>query len=1087
MASPTGYDAFISYSHRHDGRIAPALEIALERFAKPWYKMRALRVFRDTTNLGANPSLWGSIQQALEASEWFVLLASAESAASEWVNREVLWWRANRSPDRILIAATSDGLAWDSSKGDWADSAPLPPALRGLFADEPLWLDLTTVQVPERKRGKLADELVASVAAPILGRPKDQLISEQWRQHRRTMRLARGAVAVLATLTAVSVVATFIAVGQRNDARTQTRVAQAGELAALAVANLSTNLGNAQLLAVEATRLDDDAQTRAALFQAATASPSLERYLPVGSQVSALGTSSDGKVIVAGTTDGHLVRFDLATGGRTDVRAASSPISDVATGANGATVAAIDGSQTIVWHAGTGQQPKGFSVQGAPSKVAISPSGQLVATLITTSTSAAVVLRNAGTGRTMRASAGAGDSGLAFPSEASVIMTNIDGTFEELASSDLHMISHSTELKTPANGFGAGISPNGAYAGYAKLGEVVAWKTANAAQPGVLQQITGAAPSLEPSYLTINDNGTQAATIQNGIVAVSSLSSTSTSPGTKPIELTANDDSSRVSFLGTGDQLVSASGDQLALWNLRHSVDLGLPTGITLPGFQTVSGPAGLAMSPDGRYLAIANHNPAPGSSEAEALNPTETVSAYRIGHTLTRIGAWQRPGVPVWSGDQLLLVATSAAGSQVQVTTASGHTVASWPATSTSSGKWLYQDFVNGNQLVLLWSHGVRRFDLQTKTSTFTPVQLPNAPFHGFASIAEEVGPLPATSPDGTDVVLLTAATGAGANQQGGNVVVVNLQTGASHAVGSGPASDAVFTQDRLLVQRTSGVLEEWDTTGQHLLLSVPGRGDNEQPLVATSDGSMAARLDNGGVASLTDLASGQVVANLNLPAPGDAGSNDPWGITTMIFAPNQQYLFTATPGGVLTRWDIAEADLVKLACERAGQSLTPAVWAEYVHTPPPGSLACPGAGQVSLAELPVTAATPSPPASLSPAASPTAPASPATSPSSPASPGAPAQGPAATVEAYFSAINAHNYRRAWDLGGKNLRETYAAFAAGFKGTSHDEFTVSTVHGRTVTGSLIATQSNGTKKDYVGDFTVTGKVITHFKVEVFG
>src|SRR5215467_3455586 len=64
MASPTGYDAFISYSHQHDGHIAPALENALERFAKPWYRLRALRVFRDTTNLGANPSLWGSIQQA---------------------------------------------------------------------------------------------------------------------------------------------------------------------------------------------------------------------------------------------------------------------------------------------------------------------------------------------------------------------------------------------------------------------------------------------------------------------------------------------------------------------------------------------------------------------------------------------------------------------------------------------------------------------------------------------------------------------------------------------------------------------------------------------------------------------------------------------------------------------------------------------------------------------------------------------------------------------------------------------------------------------------------------------------------------
>ncbi len=30
------YNAFISYSHAADGRMATALQAALERFAKPW-------------------------------------------------------------------------------------------------------------------------------------------------------------------------------------------------------------------------------------------------------------------------------------------------------------------------------------------------------------------------------------------------------------------------------------------------------------------------------------------------------------------------------------------------------------------------------------------------------------------------------------------------------------------------------------------------------------------------------------------------------------------------------------------------------------------------------------------------------------------------------------------------------------------------------------------------------------------------------------------------------------------------------------------------------------------------------------------
>lgn len=32
----SAYDAFISYSHALDGRLAPALQSALHRFTKPW-------------------------------------------------------------------------------------------------------------------------------------------------------------------------------------------------------------------------------------------------------------------------------------------------------------------------------------------------------------------------------------------------------------------------------------------------------------------------------------------------------------------------------------------------------------------------------------------------------------------------------------------------------------------------------------------------------------------------------------------------------------------------------------------------------------------------------------------------------------------------------------------------------------------------------------------------------------------------------------------------------------------------------------------------------------------------------------------
>ncbi|MFL5878342.1 MAG: hypothetical protein ACJ76T_21020 [Solirubrobacteraceae bacterium] len=42
-AASSTFDAFLSYSHAVDGRLAPALERGLELMAKPWYRRRGLR------------------------------------------------------------------------------------------------------------------------------------------------------------------------------------------------------------------------------------------------------------------------------------------------------------------------------------------------------------------------------------------------------------------------------------------------------------------------------------------------------------------------------------------------------------------------------------------------------------------------------------------------------------------------------------------------------------------------------------------------------------------------------------------------------------------------------------------------------------------------------------------------------------------------------------------------------------------------------------------------------------------------------------------------------------------------------------
>jgi MTH538 TIR-like domain (DUF1863)/WD domain, G-beta repeat len=227
-----GYDVFISYSHALDGTLAPALQTGLEQFAKPWYRLRALRVFRDTASLSANPGLWSAIEGALASSEWLVLMASPEAARSRWVDREVAWWLANKSPRRVLVVLTEGEFGWDDAgRGDGANAA-LPPALRGAFVEEPRWVDLRwlhDVDHVDQANPRLR-ECVADVGAAVREVDKDVLVGEHIRQHRRTMWLARSGVTALVGLLIAALVAWNQAVAAQHTAIARGMVAQADRI-----------------------------------------------------------------------------------------------------------------------------------------------------------------------------------------------------------------------------------------------------------------------------------------------------------------------------------------------------------------------------------------------------------------------------------------------------------------------------------------------------------------------------------------------------------------------------------------------------------------------------------------------------------------------------------------------------------------------------------------------------------------------------------------------------------------------------------------------------------------------------------------
>ena len=214
------YDGFISYSHAADDLLAPRLQAGLQRFAKPWWKRRALRIFRDESSLSANPHLWSSITDAVDQSAWFVLLLSPEAANSEWVNREIDYWLEHKDPSRIIPVVTAGEFGW--GHGEVTGDA-CPPALFGVFIDEPRWVDLRFAKSEEQLDLNNASfrAAVADVASAIRQVPKDELESEEVRQHRRTTSTAWAAVLALLILGVGAAATAVFAVGQSNEAQAQ--------------------------------------------------------------------------------------------------------------------------------------------------------------------------------------------------------------------------------------------------------------------------------------------------------------------------------------------------------------------------------------------------------------------------------------------------------------------------------------------------------------------------------------------------------------------------------------------------------------------------------------------------------------------------------------------------------------------------------------------------------------------------------------------------------------------------------------------------------------------------------------------------
>jgi WD40 repeat protein len=391
------YDAFISYSHAMDGKVAEAVQSGLHRLARPWRALRALRTFRDTTTLSATPALWDSIATALDGSRFFILLAGSEAAASSWVAREVEYWSARNGLDQLLVVVTDGDLVWDAEAGrvDQIRTTALPPPLKDALTGEPRFVDLRWARSAEKLslRDPRFRDAIADLAAPLHGRSKDELVGEDIRQHAHVRRITRGAVILLVLLLVTAVIAAAAAVGQRDRARAQAALATSRYLAAASVAESGAHPSLALLLAADALKLTDTTQARAAVLSTLWQRPQLLKVLADHADrawaISTVAYSPNGQRLAVAGDDGTVVQWDVATGrpigeplGGTHIPDALTPqwMMSLAYSPDGAQIAAgTGGGRITIWNAATGRKITGADFGVAVRSLAYSPDGKFLA------------------------------------------------------------------------------------------------------------------------------------------------------------------------------------------------------------------------------------------------------------------------------------------------------------------------------------------------------------------------------------------------------------------------------------------------------------------------------------------------------------------------------------------------------------------------------------------------------------------------------------------------------------------------------------------------------------------------------------
>lgn len=923
----TALDAFISYSHTTDGSLGPALKSGVERFGRPWYRPRVRRVFLDNTNLALQSDLTAAIIDGLARSEWFLLLASPEAAASRWVNEEVAWWLAHRQPDRLLVLLTDGILTWDDAGTcDTLHTTSLPPALLEVDLPEPRWVDLREVRKVDLDfKAPAWQDVLADVVAAVDGVEKEQVIGEHIRQRRKTRITVAGVIATLVVLLSAAVIFATGERVQRNRAEEQARVATAQQMAALAVSNIERRLDLANLLAVAAYRLDKNPQTLSALHQVATASPHLVRFQPMKDRTTALASSRTGQYVVAGTSDGALIRWDVTSNAMESVQLDATEVLSIVVDDEASSVVASSASTVIFWKIGHTPIIKKILPVSEPEfdrevrSISVSPSGETAAIVDQDDLNQSVI-------RFFETQTGVETShiferrhvaSVGYRSNEEIIIGFGSGEWRAVLVGSGVQTGQGGSNWTPGDSYSccAYARGNSAFV-WSKFGDVNLVRQGFYDVPGLTQfRQVATVPVPSPDVFAVDDSADRIALGAGGELYVVDVLEQGVQAEYRRLPGTGNIDA--LAFIGTEGKLVSATGRSLILWDLNQLSRNDVGQVVDAPSGPEAGNPPKIAIAPRGQLIAVA------GLDEIVRLKPEGLIDSY------PEMGLLVSDPFPIWSKDSSELVLLGDAGGEngaAAIDVIDNHTTF-WPGRSTrddpgaSPAVLAAQIAPSGSSLVLVNEHG----DVQVRSMQTGAIYR-----NLLSGLDNDLAP-PFALRQNVAAISRDASTAAIIVPGSKEVRVIDTYTGQSHELTGSAASVVAFAEDRLVVGRTNNDTEIWNVTGTSRYHTIRSDAGYAQAITTVPGSRLIARLTDQGIVRLWFSDSARFLGSFALPQARGSGA-PPWASTSLAATPDGTGLISATSSGSIVRWDLQSENWISAGCRAAGRSISVAEWKEYV-----------------------------------------------------------------------------------------------------------------------------------------------------------